>query len=85
LDPNGHQDAAVYLMENDLDTLDPAPLHDFRYGTSRGRGYSHAWKGDNSTSAEIGDLTMHQRLIPVLTEGFVARAPAGADVTSWRY
>jgi hypothetical protein len=78
-------DAAVYLMENTLDTLQPAAEHDFRYGTSHGRGYSHAWKGDNSTSAEVGDLTMHQRLIPLLVDGFIARAPAGADVTSWRY
>ena len=50
-----------------------------------GRGYSHAWKGDATVSAEVGDLTMHQRLIPLLVEGFVQRAPPGADVTSWRY
>ena len=56
-----------------------------RQGTSRGRGYSHAWKGDDSVSAEVGDLTMHQRLIPLLVEGFVKRAQPGADVTSWRY
>ena len=78
-------DAAVYLMENRMLTLDPPADADFRYGTSRGRGYSHAWKGDNSTSAEIGDLTMHQRLIPVLVDGFLERAPKDADVTSWRY
>ena len=78
-------DAAVFLTDNRLAALSPPAEADFRYGTSRGRGYSHAWKGDNSTSAEIGDLTMHQRLIPVLVEGFLARAPAGADVTSWRY
>ena len=24
------------------------------YGTSRGRGYSHAWKGDDRVSAEVG-------------------------------
>ena len=77
--------AAVYLTENRLETLEPSPQADFRYGTSRGRGYSHAWKGSNSTSAEVGDLTMHQRLIPLLVEGFLARAPTGADVSSWRY
>jgi len=78
-------DAAVYLAENRLAALDPPAEADFRYGTAHGRGYSHAWKGDNSTSAEVGDLTMHQRLIPLLVEGFLARAPPGADVTSWRY
>ena len=78
-------DAAVYLTENRLLELDPPPDADFRYGTSHGRGYSHAWKGSNSTSAEVGDLTMHQRLIPLLVEGFLARAPSGADLTSWRY
>ena len=78
-------DAAVYLTENRVATLDPPADADFRYGTSRGRGYSHAWKGDSSVSAEVGDLTMHQRLIPLLVEGFLKRAPAGADVTSWRY
>merc|ERR1711865_1318178 len=48
-------DSAVYLMENDLDRLQPPAGHDFRYGTSRGRGYSHAWKGSNEMSAEEGD------------------------------
>ena len=78
-------DAAAYLMENTLDALQPPAGHDFRYGTSRGRGYSHAWKGCNDTSAEVCDLTMHQNLIPILVDGFLARAPPGADVTSWRY
>jgi hypothetical protein len=78
-------DAAVFLTDNRMAALDPPAEADFRYGTSRGRGYSHAWKGDNSTSAEVGDLTMHQRLIPVLVQGFLDRAPKGADVTSWRY
>ena len=78
-------DQAVFLTQNRVDALSPSAEADFRYGTSRGRGYSHAWKGSNSTSAEVSDLTMHQRLIPLLVEGFVERAPAGADVTSWRY
>lgn len=78
-------DAAVFLTENRLSGLHPPAHSDFRYGSSRGRGYSHAWKGDITTSAEVGDLTMHQRLIPVLVEGFLARAPKDADVTSWRY
>lgn len=78
-------DAAVFLTENRFAALSPSAEADFRYGTSHGRGYSHAWKGDNSTSAEVGDLTMHQRLIPVLVESFLARAPPHADVTSWRY
>ena len=78
-------DAAVYLTENRISALRPPADADFRYGTAQGRGYSHAWKGSNSTSAEVGDLTMHQRLIPLLVQGFIDRAPAGADVSSWRY
>ena len=78
-------DGAVFLTENRLAGLDPPADADFRYGHSRGRGYSHAWKGDSKVSAEVGDLTMHQRLIPLLVEGFLARAPPGADVMSWRY
>lgn len=78
-------DAAVFLTQNRVEALSPSAEADFRYGTSRGRGYSHAWKGSNSTSAEVSDLTMHQRLIPLLVQGFLDRAPPGADVSSWRY
>ena len=76
---------AAYRTEERVAALDPQAQAEFRYGASRGRGYSHAWKGDNTTSAEIGDLTMHERFIPLLVEGFVKRAPKGADVVSWRY
>merc|ERR1712167_80630 len=40
---------AVYLLENVLTGRKPNPLAEFRYGTSRGRGYSHAWSGSNET------------------------------------
>ena len=76
---------AAYRMQERVEALTPPAQAEFRYGASRGRGYSHAWKGDNATSAEVGDMTMHQRFIPLLVDGFVARAPSGADVTSWRY
>ena len=52
-------------MEERVQKLQPQARAEFRYGASRGRGYSHAWKGDNTTSAEIGDLTMHERFIPI--------------------
>ena len=76
---------AVYLLENALSDRTPPSLAEFRYGTSRGRGYSHAWSGDNTTMMRIVDLTLHQRLIPLLVAGFIERAPEGADLTSWRY
>ena len=38
-------DQAVFLTQNRIDALSPSAEADFRYGTSRGRGYSHAWKG----------------------------------------
>ena len=76
---------AAYRMEERVRKLEPQAEAEFRYGGSNGRGYSHAWKGDNTTSAEVGDLTMHERFIPMLVQGFVDRAPKGADVSSWRY
>lgn len=76
---------AVYLLEHTLTGRAPDADAEFRYGTSRGRGYSHAWSGSNETSMRAVDLTLHQRLIPLLVDGFLRRAPQGADVTSWRY
>ena len=80
---------AVFLMQNFLDNEAPAlgvpPNAEFRYGTVRGRGYMHAWSGSNETSMRINDLTLHQRLVPLAVEHMLATAPAGADVTSWRY
>lgn len=76
---------AAYRTEERVAALHPPAQAEFRYGAANGRGYSHAWKGSNTTSAEVGDLTMHERFIPLLVDGFVARAPAGVDVVSWRY
>eukprot|EP00746_Dinoflagellata_sp_MGD_P054933 gnl/MRDRNA2_/MRDRNA2_23976_c0_seq2.p1 gnl/MRDRNA2_/MRDRNA2_23976_c0~~gnl/MRDRNA2_/MRDRNA2_23976_c0_seq2.p1 ORF type:complete len:169 (+),score=35.84 gnl/MRDRNA2_/MRDRNA2_23976_c0_seq2:206-712(+) len=75
---------AVYLLEQTLADRFPEAKATFQYGTSHGRGYSHAWSGSNQSQMRIVDLTLHQRLIPTLVQGFVERAPDGGDM-SWRY
>lgn len=76
---------AVYRLENAMERLErPAARAVFKYGTSRGRGFSHAWSGDNSSSMRVNDLTLHQRLVAEAVDHMLATAPSGADVHSWR-
>ena len=77
---------AVYRLQNALDRVQQPPARaSFRYGTSGGRGYSHAWSGDNSSSMRVNDLTLHQRLVAEAVDHMLATAPSGADTISWRY
>ena len=75
---------AVFRLQNALEAFkDPPAKAIFRYGTSRGRGYMHAWSGSNSTSMRVGDLTLHQRLVPEMADHIASTAPKGAP-TGWR-
>jgi len=72
-------DRAVRLLEARLRELGSDAV--FAYGALDG----HCWSGDPTEMNFQTRLTYHARNIPILVEGFLARAPAGADTTSWRY
>ena len=45
----------------------------------------HCWNGDPTRSNAYSQLRYHQMFIPRFVERALKTAPAGADVTSWRY
>ena len=75
-----------YFMETTLNkTHDPYYGGEVKYGSHDGRGYEHCWSGDDTVTNSIGRLTINDRVIPQMTARMLKTAPAGADVTSWRY
>ena len=80
----------VYYLEETLNALKDPPFSDehggyVKYGVHDGRGYEHCFSGDDTVPNSIGRLTINERTIPQMVARMVATAPAGADVTSWRY
>ena len=45
----------------------------------------HCWNGDHTIPNYLSRLRYHQRFIPIWTKEVESRAPAGADLKSWRY
>ncbi len=79
---NYYLNNAVYLMERFLaSTTDPPYGGEVRYGDR----HEHCWSGDPDHPNFLSRLTYHQRFIPKMVARFLATAPAGADVASWRY
>jgi hypothetical protein len=77
---------AVYFMEQTLNkTREPRYGGEVKYGSHDGRGYEHCWSGDDSVTNSIGRLTINERVVPEMVSRMLKTAPAGADVTSWRY
>jgi len=73
---------AVYLMEDFLKkTKDPYYDGEVDYGDRA----EHCWNGDHSSPIYISRLRYHQLHIPKIMERIKKSAPAGADLTSWRY
>ena len=76
----------VFLLENAVANLtSPLPRFTIRYGSHNGRGYMHAWSGNDTISLPMNALTLHQRMVALATDHMLATAPEGADVTTWRY
>jgi hypothetical protein len=79
---NYYLNNAVYLLERFLEsTTDPPYGGEVRYGDR----HEHCWSGDPDHLNLISRLTYHQRFIPRMVERFLATAPEGADLASWRY
>jgi hypothetical protein len=75
-------DNAVRLTQNFLEsTNNPYYAGDIEYGPHQ----PHCFTGDASLSADIGAMTTRQRILPKAVNWMLKTAPAGADITSWRY
>ncbi|HEY8087234.1 MAG TPA: alpha/beta hydrolase-fold protein [Polyangiaceae bacterium] len=72
---------AVYLLEDFLRTAQPPSDARFEYGARD----EHCWSGDHANVNAVSRLTYAQRQVPRLVEHWLATAPKGADVRSWRY
>ena len=79
---NYYLNNAVYLTEEFLEsTSEPYYDGEVDYGDRA----EHCWNGDHSQPNAISRLRYHRYFIPKWTEQVRSRAPAGADLSSWRY
>jgi hypothetical protein len=79
---NYYLNNAVYLMEDFLKkTRDPHYDGEVDYGDRA----EHCWNGDHTRPNAISRLRYHQMHIPKIMARIEKSAPAGADLTSWRY
>jgi hypothetical protein len=73
---------AVYSAEDMLKQLkDPVCACEVDYGDRA----EHCWNGDHTQPNYISRLRYHQMFIRKWAEEVKSRAPAGADLRSWRY
>lgn len=79
---NYYLNNAVYLIEEFLEsTTDPYYSGEVDYGDRA----EHCWNGDHTQPNAISRLRYHQMFIPRFVDRMMKTAPAGADLTSWRY
>lgn len=79
---NYYLNNAVYLMEDFLEsTSEPYYDGEVDYGDRA----EHCWNGDHDQPNAISRLRYHRMFIPKWAAEVASRAPAGADLKSWRY
>ncbi len=79
---NYYLNNAVYLMEDFLEgTKDPFYNGKVDYGDRA----EHCWNGDHDNPNYISRLRYNIMYVPQIMERIKNSAPAGADLTSWRY
>lgn len=79
---NYYLNNAVYLAEEFLEsTTDPYYDGEVDYGDRA----EHCWNGDHSQPNHISRLRYHRMFIQKWAKEVASRAPAGADLRSWRY
>jgi hypothetical protein len=79
---NYYLNNAVYLVEEFLkSTRNPPYGGEVTYGDRA----EHCWNGDPTRPNAESRLRYHQMFLPRIAERMLKTAPAGADVTSWRY
>lgn len=72
---------AVYLMEDFLKSASPAYEGEVKYGERA----EHCWNGDPNAPNYLSRLHYNTMYLPRILERIATTAPAGADLTSWRY
>jgi hypothetical protein len=79
---NYYLNNAVYLTEQFLEsTTDPYYAGEVGYGDRA----EHCWNGDPDNPNHISRLRYNTMYLPRILERIRQSAPAGADLTSWRY
>jgi hypothetical protein len=73
---------AVYLIEDFLkSTTNPPYEGEVKYGDRA----EHCWNGDPTEPNYLSRLHYNTMYVPMILERIQKTAPAGADLTSWRY
>lgn len=79
---NYYLNNAVYLMEDFLEqTTDPYYEGEVLYGDRA----EHCWNGDPKLPNHITRMRYNSMYVPKIIKRIAESAPAGADLTSWRY
>ena len=79
---NYYLNNAVYLMEDFLEgTTNPYYEGEVAYGDRA----EHCWNGDPDQPNAISRLRYNSMYVPKIMKRIAESAPAGADLTSWRY
>ena len=79
---NYYLNNAVYLMEDFLEsTEEPYYAGEVDYGDRA----EHCWNGDHENGNHLSRLRYNTMHVPKILARIEASAPAGADLTSWRY
>jgi hypothetical protein len=79
---NYYLNNAVYLMEDFLEqTTDPYYEGEVLYGDRA----EHCWNGDPQLPNHLSRLRYNSIYVPKIMARIAKSAPAGADLTSWRY
>jgi hypothetical protein len=72
---------SVYYAQDRLESLKPAYDGEVAYGARA----EHCWNGDPTLPNAYSRLHYNTQYLPKILERIRATAPAGADLTSWRY
>lgn len=72
---------AVYLLQDFLDSATPPAHAEVAYGPRA----EHCWNGDPKLPNAYSRLHYETMYVPKIMERIKGTAPAGADLTSWRY
>jgi hypothetical protein len=72
---------SVYFAQERLESLQPPYGGSVAYGDRA----EHCWNGDPTVSNAYSRLHYNLQYLPLILGRIAASAPAGADLTSWRY
>jgi hypothetical protein len=79
---NYYLNNAVYLMEDFLEsTTDPYYDGEVDYGDRA----EHCWNGDQENPNHVSRLRYNSMYVPKIMKRIAESAPAGSDLSSWRY